>query len=269
MLKKRLLVAIIIIPTMILMVSLGGWIFTGFLVVMLGYAAWEYWHMFSIGHYHPSPVLLVAGTVILILARKAFQFSGDDTLIAAILLTTMAWQVIQCERGCQTSAVDMGITIGGIFYLGWLGAYLVSLRELPDGLWWILIVIPAISFSDGGAYFVGSHFGRHKLSPHVSPNKTWEGYIGGIITGTLGAMLLASVWHLRAPIITVEKGLVLGLIISILAPMGDLGESMLKRNFGMKDSSNLLPGHGGIMDRVDSWLWAAPIGYFLIKAFWL
>ena len=130
-------------------------------------------------------------------------------------------------------------------------------------------MLPAIWLGDGAAYFVGSHFGKHKMSPRVSPNKSWEGYVGGVIGGALGALLLASLWHLRAPAITPVKGLILGLIVTIVSPLGDLGESMLKRGFGVKDTSQLLPGHGGIMDRIDSWLWAAAIGYYLILYSWV
>jgi phosphatidate cytidylyltransferase len=138
------------------------------------------------------------------------------------------------------------------------------LRGLPDGSWWFLLVLPAVWISDGAAYFVGSHYGRHKMSPRVSPNKSWEGYLGGVVAGAVGCMILAALWHLRAPAITPMKGLLLGLAVAAITPLGDLGESMLKRGFGVKDTSHLLPGHGGIMDRIDSWLWAAPIGYYLI-----
>jgi phosphatidate cytidylyltransferase len=106
------------------------------------------------------------------------------------------------------------------------------------------------------------------MSPRSSPKKSWEGYIGGVIGGTLFAVLLASLWHLRAPAVTPLKGLILGLVITSISPLGDLGESMLKRGFGVKDTSRLLPGHGGIMDRIDSWLWAATIGYYLILYAW-
>jgi phosphatidate cytidylyltransferase len=83
-----------------------------------------------------------------------------------------------------------------------LGSYFISLRNLPDGLWWVMLVIPLIGIGDAGAYFIGSRFGKHTLAPRVSPKKTWEGYIGGVICGVLGGMLLASLWHLQAPAIT-------------------------------------------------------------------
>ncbi|RPJ37909.1 MAG: CDP-archaeol synthase, partial [Chloroflexi bacterium] len=102
----------------------------------------------------------------------------------------------------------------------------------------------------------------------ASPNKSWEGYVGGVIGGALFALLMASIWQLRAPAVTPMKGLILGFVICAIVPLGDLGESMLKRCFGVKDSSNLLPGHGGVLDRIDTWLWAAPIGYYLILYAW-
>jgi phosphatidate cytidylyltransferase len=111
---------------------------------------------------------------------------------------------------------------------------------------------------------IGKRFGKHQLSPRVSPKKTWEGYLGGILFAMILTPLLAAGWHLRAPAVTPLDGLIIGAVISVFAPLGDLGESMLKRQFGLKDSSNLLPGHGGAMDRIDTWLWAAAIGYYLV-----
>jgi phosphatidate cytidylyltransferase len=166
--------------------------------------------------------------------------------------------------------VDFGVTLGGVFYLGWIGAYLVSLRLLPEGKWWILLALPAVWIADSGAYLVGSRFGRRKFSPRLSPRKTWEGYWGGVIAGALGAVLLAYVWRIAAgpeSAITAGRAALLGLVISALAPLGDLGESMFKRMVGAKDSSNLIPGHGGVFDRIDSWLWAGVIGYYIVLSF--
>jgi phosphatidate cytidylyltransferase len=267
MLVQRLIVAIIIIPVLVILAYLGGWVLALSMAATLGFGAWEYNKLFTAGGFQPAVYLLVGGTVIFVLARHAFAFVYSDITISLILLMGMAWQVIQYEKGTSTAATDFGITMGGLFYLGWLGSYLISLRDLPAGMWWILVVIPTINISDAGAYFIGSHFGKHKISQRVSPNKSWEGYFGGILAGTIGAVILAAAWHLRSPLITVEKGLVLGLAITILSPLGDLGESMLKRSFGVKDSSRVLPGHGGVMDRIDSWLWAAPIGFYIITLF--
>ncbi len=269
MLAQRLIVTILLVPAGVFIIAQGGWALAALVIGVLGYGAWEYWRIFTQGGFRPSAPLIIIGVVALALARQLYQFAGSDFVLSAMVMATMAAQVIFFEKGSTTSAVDFGVTLGGILYLGWLGSYLISLRNLPDGLWWFLLVLPAIWFADGSAYFVGSHFGKHKMSPRVSPKKSWEGYIGGVIGGALFTLMLASLWHLRAPSITPFKGLVLGLVLSILTPVGDLGESMLKRGFGVKDSSQLLPGHGGIMDRIDSWLWGAVIGYYLILFAWL
>lgn len=261
---QRLIVAIIFIPVGVAFIAIGGWPFAIVLTGVLGYAAWEYSQLFAHGGYQPITPVLIAGVVVIALARQYYQFEGSDILLSAVVIVAMGIQVLRFEQHENKSALDFNITLGGILYLGWLGAYLISLRNLPDGMWWTLLVLPACWFGDGAAYFIGRRFGKHQMAPHVSPKKTWEGYFAGVVFGTLGCALLASLWHLVAPAITPMKGLILGLVISVVSPVGDLGESMLKRGFGVKDTSHIIPGHGGMMDRIDSWLWAASIGYYLI-----
>lgn len=268
MLASRIKVAIILIPVAVLFIIAGGLFYLGAITCMLAVAAWEYTDMFSKGGYSPARWLLIPGVIFLSISRYFWEFNYSDGILAGLILAAMAYHVIRQKEGCQTSAVDFTITIGGLMYIGWLGSYLVSLRFIEDGMWWILLAMSAISIGDAGAYFVGRTFGRHKLAPHVSPNKTVEGYIGGVITTILGGVLLAFLWGLRTPSIRLEHGLVLGVVLGILSPIGDLGESMLKRQFGVKDSGRIFAAHGGMMDRMDTWIWGAVISFYLIIWLW-
>ncbi len=268
MLTQRLLVAILIIPIGVTFIALGGLPFALLIMAVLGVAAWEYWRIYKTGGYSASAVLLVAGTGILVLTRYLFGFRDADAVLAGLVMACMVLHTFLHENGSDHSATDFAITISGLLYIGWLGSYMISLRNLPDGLWWSLLVLPGTGLADAGAYFVGSHLGKHPLAPRVSPKKTWEGYVGGIVIGTLGCAGLGAIWGIMTPAITPLRGLILGFALSVLSILGDLGESMIKRQFSVKDSSHLLPGHGGIFDRIDSWLWAAPIGFYLILWLW-
>jgi phosphatidate cytidylyltransferase len=133
-----------------------------------------------------------------------------------------------------------------------------------------MTVVPAIMLADSGAYFVGQAWGQRKLAPALSPGKTWEGYLAGVITGAVLTSLLASLWRVGAgdgTTLSAVHGLILGGLIAIVAPLGDLAVSMIKRHVGAKDSSDLIPGHGGALDRVDSIVWAAVIGYYYLQWF--
>jgi len=129
------------------------------------------------------------------------------------------------------------------------------------------MVLASTWLADSGAYIVGSHIGRHKMVPRLSPKKSWEGYFGGFVFAVPGAMALAYLWQLYAPpvsVITPWRAAWLAVVLSALTVFGDLAESMIKRQVRVKDSGHLLPGHGGAFDRIDSWLWAGVIGYYLV-----
>lgn len=268
MLTQRLLVIVILLPVGILLIMFGGIPYDLFISIILALASWEYVRMFRNGGWKPGVVLVVSGVSTLAVARSLFQFQYSETILSVLILIAMAYHLVQYEKGRDEAATDFCITLGGILYLGWLGSYMISLRSLPNGLWWVMLVLPTVWLTDSGAYLIGSRFGKRKLAPRLSPKKTWEGFWGGAITGVLGGMIFAYLWGLRMPAMTIDKGAVIGVVMGVLTPLGDLGESMFKRMAGMKDSSNILPGHGGIFDRIDSWIWAAVLGYFLITGFW-
>lgn len=269
MLAKRLLVAIILLPIALFIIHLGGPVFNAAVTILLGVTAWEYVRLFRASGLHPASLLAVGGVVLLAVGRALNGFESAPLTLTLLVLASIAYHVLAYERGASQAGTDFSVTMSGAVYAGWLGAYLISIRDMPDGKWWLLVVLPSVWLADSGAYFLGQRFGRHPFSPLVSPKKTWEGYVGGMIFGTLGGGILATIWSLGAgpgTAITLWTGAFLGFVLTVFTPLGDLGESMIKRQAGVKDSGTFLPGHGGAFDRIDSWLWAAPIGYYVI--FW-
>ncbi len=269
MLAQRLLVIIALIPIGVTFAVLGGWAYAAFIALILVVAAWEYWRIFRRGGFAPLAGVLLPGVAILALSRAAWGFDHSHLILSALILVTMLAHMVTMATTHTAQGVDFAITLGGLLYIGWLGSYLISLRALPQGLWWLLLVIPIMGIADSAAFLIGRRFGQHKLAPAISPNKTWEGYLAGVVFAILSGLLLAWLWRLRYPELHLSQGLVLGVMIGVFAPLGDLGESMFKRQFGVKEASHLLPGHGGVLDRIDSWIWAAVIGYYLITGLWL
>lgn len=267
MLIKRVLAALALAAIGIPAIIIGSYYYFGLITLLLGIAAWEFGRIFKAAGHKSSELLLVGGVVLLLTLRAYFpnQAAAGLTLL---VLAAMTWHLYDYERGRSQAGSDFSITIAGILYLGWLGAYLIDIRSLENGMWWILLVLPAVWLADTFAFFIGSRFGRTKLSARLSPKKSWEGYFGGIIFAILGTAGLAELWHALGGLeVTWWKGAALGAVISILTLLGDLGESMFKRQAGLKDSSNIIPGHGGVFDRMDSWLWAGALGYLVIVWF--
>lgn len=272
MLAKRVLVVVILLPIGLAMIWLGGWAYTLMVALILGLAAREYVQIFRRGGYQPSGVIVVAGTLALAVGRMFDQFESAPWIVSALVLVSMSFHLFAYERGRDQAGTDFAISLAGTLYFGWIGGYLISLRELPEGMWWVLLALPAVWLADSGAYFVGRAIGKHRLSPRLSPKKTWEGYFGGVLVGILGTAGLAYLWGLWSgadSAITPLNGAILGLVLSVITPLGDLGESMFKRQVGVKDSGNLLPGHGGAFDRIDTWLWAGVLGYYVVVWFFI
>jgi phosphatidate cytidylyltransferase len=233
--------------------------------------AWEYVRMYRAVQYEPHEMLTVGGVLVIVTARFFFAEYSIFALVLFVLLA-MTVHVIAYERGRDKAALDFSVTVTGIVYIGWLGSYLLDLRNLPNGVWWLMFILPLVWAADTGAYSIGAVFGKHKMSPRLSPKKSWEGYAAGIFTAIYVGALFAYAFSALGPqplhgLITSVQGAVIGFFIGAITPLGDLGESMFKRQGGLKDSSNIFPGHGGFLDRIDSWIWGAAIGFFIIQFF--
>ena len=264
MLAKRIWVAVLLIPFGVGVILWGGIAYVIVVSLILGIAGWEFGRLFAMISEKPATGLIAAGCALLPFARAYLPPEIPIALFGLFILIAMTLHLLRYEAGDNRAATSFAITTCGLVYIGWIGSYLIPLRSLPNGVWWVLTILPIVWMADAGAMFTGMRFGKRMLSPRLSPKKTWEGYYGGVLSGILGGMLLAALWGRMAPEITLWKGALAGLILSGFTPLGDLGESMIKRQVGAKDSGTLLPGHGGLFDRIDSWLWAAVIGYYFV-----
>jgi phosphatidate cytidylyltransferase len=267
-LRTRLLTAIVLIPIVVYCIYLGELPFLALVTLMLTLAEIEFCRLVARDGFRPGPTFGVAVVWVFLLDA---QFPALGLLrpgLALILLGSLTWQLFHRQG---SPVADWALTVAGGLYLGLCGACLLGLRGVgPDGLWWTMIVVPGVLLADSGAYCVGLAWGRRRLAPSLSPGKTWEGYLAGVIFGGLMTALLAAFWRIGAgegTAITSLHGLILGTLIAVFAPLGDLVVSMIKRQVGAKDSGSIIPGHGGALDRMDSVLWAAVIGYYYVQVF--
>ncbi|MCS6909475.1 MAG: phosphatidate cytidylyltransferase [Anaerolineales bacterium] len=266
MLSDRLAITIPLLPLAVWIIWLGGWVYALVVAAVLVVAGREFVRIFRAGGHRPALLLVMVGAPLLALTRF-FRPADLSLVFVGLIVASLVWHLADFENGAPASGTDFVITLGGIFYLGWMGSYFTMLRALPDGLWWTAVLMGAIWLADSAAYLVGRAFGRNLLAPRLSPRKTWEGFLGGIAGGTIGSAVLALLWRLGAgpeSLVDWHTAGLLGALIGLVGPIGDLGISMLKREGGVKDSGAVIVGHGGALDRIDSWLVAIPVGYYAV-----
>jgi phosphatidate cytidylyltransferase len=194
-----------------------------------------------------------------------WKLSGAITLISLLLIMSYGLWLYEKQKSSMATLSWMTM-MGGMMLFGWIGSHFMLLRGIEYNAWqWTILALISTWFADSGAYLVGrfmagSILGRHQLSPRLSPNKTIEGYVGGIVLGTLFTGATAYLLQL-----TLLPALVIGLLASIVSPLGDLGMSMIKRESKIKDSGHVFGEHGGAIDRIDSLIWSVAMAYYVIK----
>jgi phosphatidate cytidylyltransferase len=268
MIRQRLILILVFLPLIFGLVYVGQWPYTLALAFAFTMAALEYGKLFQHQGNRPSLPLMLLAAGGLPIVRYLAGFEYAPAFITGILMIAMAWHLVDYERGAPRSGTDFAHTFTGSLYIGWLGSYLISIRQLIDGAWWVFLVLSTVWITDISAYVIGSSFGKHPMTQRLSPKKTWEGYAGGVVFGTGAALVLAAaIGRLAAPAssFTPVSALLVAGAVSILTPLGDLGISMIKRELKVKDTGTLLLGHGGFLDRMDSWLWAAALGYYTLQ----
>ena len=270
MFLQRVIVAVLLLPLGLAALFSGEIPFAVLTLIVAEIAVFEYIRLFRIGGYQLAEGLIYVGVGCIFAANLFFGIELGIFGFILFSLFIVAWHLWRFQNGRERTLQDMPVSLTGIFLLGFLAGYFVALRRLPGGEWWVLILLFTVILADVGGYMFGSWFGKHLIAPAISPKKTWEGYIAGIIVSVGGSSLLLMLYRLWGfPVyegINTGNVVFIASIMSVFSILGDLLISLIKRNFGEKDTGRLLPGHGGMLDRIDNWIWAVALGYYLISA---
>lgn len=272
MLRTRLITVAFLVPPVIFLVWYSVITATLLAVLWGGLAAWEFYHNINHEEMRPLSILGIVLTVLFIIHPLIASVYYLPLLLTASVIVPLLWLLIGRFR--ENNFARWSWTIAGAIYIGWLLSHLIGLRAAfnlpqlsdPAARNWTFYALVTTIFSDSMAYFTGRKLGKHHLAPRVSPGKTWEGAAGGIF----GAIIAAFLFTLPSPL-GLDAGLtrlvLLGIAASVFGQTGDLVKSLYKRNMGVKDSSQLLPGHGGFLDRLDSHLFAGVLIYYYVMLF--
>jgi phosphatidate cytidylyltransferase len=230
------------------------------------FAAAEGFAAFRRAQYHPATLLGLVATLSLMIETYNKGVSALPLVLVMLVAASFIWFLTRVEPTADpvsglASTVFVFAWVGG---LGSFGALLLNPTLFPHrhGVAFLLAAVIVTVAADVAALLVGAAMGRHPMAPSVSPNKTWEGFLGGAVAAILVAVVVVHFIHPW----TVSKALVLGVVVAVVAPIGDLSQSMIKRHLGVKDMGTLMPGHGGILDRIDGLLFVLPATYFVVKA---
>lgn len=258
--KQRLLTAAIGLPLLIaFLVYAGPGLFAGLICVFCAIGLFELYAMALPAERRPE-IFIASAIGVLFSAGLLFcphPAASQGGVTAALLLLSV---LFLCRfRTIEAVARDLAIAVFGLLYVPLLLSHAGLLRQLEYGREWVFLVLTMVMASDSFAYFVGISLGRHRLYEAISPKKSIEGSVGGLLGGVIGALIVKLA---AMPQLGMADVLVLGVGVGAFSQVGDLVESMLKRSFGVKDSGTLFPGHGGLLDRLDSLLFAFPVTYY-------
>lgn len=262
-LAMRVASAVVIFGLFLGSLLLGGWWFAAFVILAMIVSTGEFYATVRSEETRPLALFGLLGVVFMGVGAQLTGAAAIAGWAAAFAVVTILFLTLSPRR---QPLEDASVTIGGMVWVGLL-SYAVLIAQGPHPVAYILFVVLLVVANDTGAYFVGRALGRRKLSPVISPKKTWEGLIGGFVAGLVIASILATfpAWET----IGIAKALVAGAVVGLIAPLGDAVESMVKRALGVKDMGSVLPGHGGMLDRIDGFLFAVPAIYILFLGFGL
>lgn len=263
-LKTRMITAFTLLAITGLMVWWGGVAFTIFMLLSLGICGWEWGRLFRKDGYRVNSIVLILGITGVVLSKNHLIPIEINTMTLVILFLCVLVSMKQYELGDEKAPFNLLVMVTGVLYIGYLGAGFIAIRSFQNGGIWLSFIIMNTGIGDTGAYFIGSKWGKHKIGKRISPNKSWEGYLGGVVISFLFSMLVGFLWH-DLFMIEIYQIALFGTVLYSIVPVGDFVISMIKRSMGVKHTSELLPGHGGFLDRIDTHLWAAAIGAIWIQ----
>jgi len=259
MLRHRILTAVVGLPLLIAIIWFGEPWFTLLMAALAGLASWEFYRMAGSLKIQPITYFGIAWVLLIVASPHCPYPATSPFLITSAIVISLVWLLFRFPR--DHAFINWAWTMAAILYIGWMLSYWVQLRGLEAGRELVFLAMFTTFANDTSAFFIGRAWGKHALAPSISAGKTWEGAIGGLLASILASLIIGIIFTL--PFNCWQTALV-GLIISIFAQLGDLVESMLKRNTGAKDAGNLIPGHGGVLDRVDSLIFSGVIVYYLV-----
>ncbi len=263
MLSKRIFSGLLFLPIFYLVTwRLSSGYFTALVIVAAAVGQYEFYRMARARGIHPNTVLGIA-LGILIVGEFYHPLVIGPRMVLSVTVSTLLIMVARLfsPRPVDRAIEDISSTLFGVFYVAMLFAFQVGIRTGEFGKQWLVFLYFIIWASDIGAYSIGIPFGKHRLYEKVSPKKSIEGLAGALVASA-GMALLCRVWFM--PSISAAEAVVIALALAVAGTIGDLVESLFKRAAGVKDSGGIIPGHGGILDRMDSMLFAAPVLYYYI-----
>jgi len=259
--RRRVYSALVFFPLFYILVRhLPPVWFSIFVATGILLAQYEYYRFHFPNPWSP-PLGLGLGLGLLVTAGFAVPgLLPDQATISFIVVAILLSQVL-AGRQLKSGFLDTAVVAFGIFYVAWLLGHLILIRRFAEGPFLIFLLFLVTWANDTAAYYVGSFWGRHHMAPRISPRKTWEGAVGGLL-GSVAASFACRAWFLES--LSAADALSIGLLVGIAAPLGDLCESILKRSADVKDSGGIIPGHGGVLDRVDSLIFTTPVIYYYL-----
>ena len=259
----RVTSALVLLPVILTLLFLGGLYSAGLLGVAAAVCAAEYYTIVYKRLWPAAWVGIGVALLPLLPALAPLRFAeAAFWLVGGFFFFSWVYQLLAGGAALQEAPARAAHLVTGCLFGGVGMMALSATRLMEHGFWWVFAALVITWLNDTMAYFAGRFLGRRKLYPAVSPNKTWEGFLGGLLGSVVGLFILRAV---AFPVLTVVDCLVLGVLGGLLGPMGDLCESMLKRAYGVKDSSRLVPGHGGMLDRIDALLFNAPLVFLYVS----